>query len=470
MAQAASSSRVSWGQLTVGLAAACAIALVGLAIVFQQQWLPLVRARLSPPATSAGDDQDHAGHDHAGHDHVGHDDANSIELTSQARKNIGLKTAPVTLQSFTRTISVPGMIVERPGRSTVKVTTPMTGIITEIYPIEGESISPGRKLFELRLTHEEIVQAQAELLRTAEELDVLHREIARLEKASADGALPGKTLLERKYEQQKLEAANRSQQQALLLHGLSEAQIQSILKNRALLQGVTIEAPKAVMESPSAGGGLHFQIQKIMVAPGQHVNAGDPLAVLIDYSTLLIEGNAFEGDAALIDKAAQEKSPVSAILPQDNAQRQRIDDLRILYQSSQVDPQTRAWHFYVTLPNEAREDHDAETGRRFLNWRFRPGQRMQLQVPVETWTERIVLPLDAIAQDGVETYVFTPNGDHFDRRPVHIEYRDDFNAVIAADGAIFPGDEVVVSGARQLQLAIKNKAGGAIDPHAGHTH
>ena len=81
------------------------------------------------------------------------------------------------LQSFTKTISVPGMIVERPGRSTVEVTAPMTGIVTRIYTIEGEAVEPGAKLFELRLTHEELVQSQAELLQTAEELDVIGREI-----------------------------------------------------------------------------------------------------------------------------------------------------------------------------------------------------------------------------------------------------------------------------------------------------
>ena len=78
--------------------------------------------------------------------------------------------------------------------------------------------------------------------------------------------------------------------------------------------------------------------------------------------------------------------------------------------------------------------------------------------------------VDAVAQDGVETYVFLPNGDRFDRRPVHVEYRDRLSVVVANDGSIFPGDAVVVVGAQQMQLALKNKSGGAIDPHAGHNH
>ena len=67
---------------------------------------------------------------------------------------------------------------------------------------------------------------------------------------------------------------------------------------------------------------------------------------------------------------------------------------------------------------------------------------MQLRVPVEQWKNRIVLPVDAIAQEGAETFVFLENGDHFDRRPVHVEHRDQLWAVIANDGSLFPGDTV----------------------------
>ena len=112
----------------------------------------------------------------------------------------------------------------------------MTGVITRIYPIEGEAVEPGEKLFDLRLTHEELVQSQADLLKTAEELDVIAREIKRIEDLIKDQALPGKQLLERQYEQQKLQAAMRAQRQALLLHGLTNEQVDAILRERTLLQ------------------------------------------------------------------------------------------------------------------------------------------------------------------------------------------------------------------------------------------
>jgi hypothetical protein len=95
---------------------------------------------------------------------------------------------------------------------------------------------------------------------------------------------------------------------------------------------------------------------------------------------------------------------------------------------------------------------------------------VELRVPVERWENRIVLPVDAVAKDGVETYVFQANGQRFDRRPVHVEHRDRLWAVIANDGSLFAGERVAVSGAEQLQLALKNAQQGGVDPHAGHQH
>src|SRR4051812_5247744 len=45
----------------------------------------------------------HAGHDHG---HAGHNDENSLVLSEQARKNIGLTIAPIKLQEFERTIAI----------------------------------------------------------------------------------------------------------------------------------------------------------------------------------------------------------------------------------------------------------------------------------------------------------------------------------------------------------------------------
>ena len=81
-----------------------------------------------------------------------------------------------------------------------------------------------------------------------------------------------------------------------------------------------------------------------------------------------------------------------------------------------------------------------------------------------------MLPVEAVVQEGPEAYVYQEIQGHFDRKPVHVEYRDQRFAVIESDGSLFPGDKVAAKGAYQIHLALKNKSGGGPDPHAGHHH
>lgn len=418
------------------------------------------------------EDEGHAvDHDHGeAAAHEGHVEDNSLELSEQARRSIGLLEGDITLTAFQRTISVPGIVVERRGRSKLTIIAPMTGSVTNIFVTEGEAVTPDQPLFEMRLTHEELVQAQADLLKTAEEVDVVRREIARLQGIGPEGIVAVKTILERKYELQKLEAVRKAQQQALILHGLSEAQVEEILVKRTLLGTLVVHAPAASGPPPGSTGEITLLVQELAVERGQHVTAGDTLAILADHAMLLVEGEAFEQDVPQITRAAAENHPVVAILESKAGPQQRIEGLQIAYVANRIDTESRALHFYVQLPNEIVRDTHGDGDARFVEWRYKPGQRMQLRVPVEEWADRIVLPTEAVAQDGVENYVFRANGDHFDRQAVHVEHRDPQWVVVANDGTLFPGDRVALSAAQQLQLALKNKSGGAIDPHAGHQH
>jgi len=441
------------------------------------------------PGHDAHDEAKHAheseadGHDEAEHEHEHehekghadahvtdhkHDEALAVKLSETAKANVGLQLAKLELTTFERTITVPAMVVERPGRSNIQIAAPLTGAVTRVYPIQGETVVGGQPLVDLRLTHEEVVEAQAEFLQTAENLDVVRREIERLEKVAADGVISGKTLLERKYEQQKLQAAQHSQRQRLLLHGLSSEQIDDILKTRRLLGSLTIVAPCQDETGDCASHPL--QVEEIKIERGQHVKAGDPLCVLADYSELYIQGKAFEQDAPLLDRAIENNRPLTAAFDGDGRQRRTVGGLSLLYVAGKIEPESRAFLFYVRLPNQVVRTRRTDDGRQFSTWRFKPGQRAQLLVPVERWPNRIVLPVGAVVQDGAESYVFEQNGGHFDRRAVRVEYRDEYSVVVANDGVLTPGRMAIVAGAYQVYLAMKNKAGGAPDPHAGHNH
>jgi multidrug efflux pump subunit AcrA (membrane-fusion protein) len=147
-----------------------------------------------------------------------------------------------------------------------------------------------------------------------------------------------------------------------------------------------------------------------------------------------------------------------------------IEGLKLAFVGNSVDANKRTLPFYVDLPNQILRDETNADRQRFLTWKFRVGQRLQLQVPVEVWKDQLVLPVDAVVKDGADWFAFQQNGDHFDRIAVHVKHRDQTSVVIDNDGVLFPGDVVALRAAHQLQMALKNKSGGGVDPHAGHTH
>lgn len=467
----------------------------------RQRWFPATKAWVDQTAVSfrnggdethegeAADEADpHAGHDHAAH--AGHDAANSLELSKQAVRNIGLSDEtirPIKLETFRRSITVPAVVVERPGRSRVQVATPMTGVVTHVHAVQGEAVEPGSLLFQIRLTHEDLVNAQTDFLRTLGELDVEQREVARLQEVTNSGAIAGKVLLERQYALDKLIANLSAMRESLRLHGLSDSQVEQIAQSRRLLRELQIFAPsvdshgeeelRLTQRVIQAGYVKDEQkkhttpliLQDLAVHKGQSISAGETLCILTDYDELFIEGLAFEQDIKQLRTASSNGWTVDAISEEPGSESHVIEGLEMAYLANKVDAQSRTLNFYVRLPNEVAKDHRAD-GNRYVEWRYVPGRRLQLRVPVQEMLEQIVVPVEAVASEGAETFVFQQNGSHFDRVPVHVKYRDQYSAVIDNDGSLFPGDVIAMRGAHQMQMALKNKSGGGVDPHAGHNH
>jgi multidrug efflux pump subunit AcrA (membrane-fusion protein) len=471
------------------------VAVIAIAAISSQWWWSKIRPLIAGQTSSALTSDEH-GHQTDGHEHghAGHEEMTSLELTPQAMKNLGLgpeSLKPITLSNYHRSISVPAIITARPGRTQIQVSSPLSGVVTHVHAVTGEAVTPGELLFEVRLTYEDLVDTQSQFLKTISELEVENREIARLEQVTLSGALSDKPLLERRYAKDKLEAALNSQREALRLHGLSVDQIDRIQSQRRLLRDLKIFAPDIDQHSENeelhltstrlrsisyqadeheqSHSGRPLIVEELRVQKGQGVTAGEMLCKLSDFSQLYIEGQAFEQDGPAVVNAALEKWPIRAILSTP-AGDQILNDLKLAFVGNSVNEASRTLSFYVELPNEILRDEVNNSGQRFLSWKYRPGQRLQLQVPVESWQDQIVVPVDAVAKEGAEWFVFQRNGDHFDRVPVHVRHRDQASVVIANDGAIYPGDVIALKSAHQMQIALKNKSGGGVDPHAGHHH
>ncbi|QDS93433.1 hypothetical protein FF011L_22030 [Roseimaritima multifibrata] len=496
--------RFEFNQFTVtALKWVAGIVLVVVAGVTYSKWWPVVSGWVDATlANESGESPDAHPAPKPDLDSGGNIALEVLRLSPQAFQNLRLTAdslRPIELTDYQRSITVPAVVAAKPGRSSVVVSSPLNGVVTHVHAVTGEAVTPGALLFEVRLTYEDLVETQTAYLKTISELEVEDREIARLESATQSGAISGRQLLERRYAKEKLEAFAKSQREALRLHGLSERQIEGIGKNGKLMGDLRIYAPD--VDSHDHDQELHLSqadaltvgftgsqatlfpgaiptakkedhvliVEQLDVHKGQAIVSGETLCTLSDYTDLFIEGKAFEHDIAALTEAASNNWKVSALINGSTGQ-QVIDGLNLAYVSNSVDPISRTLSLFVELPNERVRDVLNSEDQRFVSWKYRVGQRLELRVPVEEWKDQIVLPAEAVVKEGTDWFVFQQSGQTFTRVPVHVRHRDQSAVVIANDGSIFPGDVVARKGAHQMQMAIKNKTGGGADPHAGHSH
>lgn len=426
----------------------------------RDRWLPLLEQALRGDM-SAASPVDHEPHDHDGL--AGEKDV--LELSPQARRNLGLLSRPAALSKYRRTILVPGEIQDRPGVSDRGVTSPVIGIVAEVHAFPGDTVRPGEKLFTLRLVSEYVQNSQAELFRATRETELEQEKRARL--AQVESVIAGSRLIEIDQQLRRLQAAITSHRQDLLARGLSPDQVSEAAAGR-FVSSIDIVVPRSALAS-APGGDLTYEVQELTVELGTQVQAGHLLAVLSNHRLLYVVGHAFKGEAPALERAAQQRWPVRIEFAEDDATGWPTlpQEFAIRHLANTIDSASRTFDFFIPLENQARRYETG--GESFVAWRFRPGQRVRLHVPVEEFDDVIVLPADAVVRDGPETYVFRQNGDLFNRLPVHVIYEDRLNAVLANDGSVAPGWYLAQSGAASLNRVLEAQSASGT-PVGAHVH
>ena len=398
-------------------------------------------------------------------------EAKTLKMTEQARKNLGLVSKVAKPQQYWRTIEVPGEIVDRPGYSDRGVTSPAVGVVTEVHAFPGDTVKPGDRLFTLRLFSEYLQNTQSELFKATKEIQLITEQHTRLEGLAKTGGIPEARLIELDSQLRRQKTLIQSYHQDLLTRGLNPEQIQSVSEGTfvstidivtpAVLDHTKKEEaiqPMAFQSSDDEFNGLAYEVQELNVELGQQVQAGQLLSKLANHQLLYIEGHAFKREGSYLAKAAENKWPIQCTFAEDD----QIDwptfdqTLEIRHLANSIDPTTRTFNFFIPLSNQSRAyDKDNQT---FIVWRFRPGQRVRLQVPVEELKDVLVLPSAAIVREGPEAYVFQQNGDLFNRLPVHVLHEDRLQVVLANDGSVKRGLYLAQSSAASLNRVLKAQA------------
>lgn len=465
----------------------------------RDRWLPLVThvdSSAELPIEAREHDDGH-GHAHAGDEPLDH-----VDLTEQARRNLGLEIGEVVLQDYWRTVAIPGVVAEEPGHCERRISTTVNGVILKVHALQGQTVKPGDALFDIQPTSDLLTNAQAGLLKTIQDLELADSELARLRPQVDTGTLGKNAYLAKEADKKRLESTRLIQMQELLVRGLSPDQIRTIAETKTLIRQFTVRVPVAPQvtdnppsertttraddsrllpvslksETPSVphlkehehDHDSIYTVETLSVSLGKLVQPGEELCQLASHTVLLIEGQAFERESALITRALEQGWPVTAIFESGESENVVRKELRILYVNNSIDEEHRTLKFFIPLSNEVVRDNPGANGLMYRTWRFKPGQKVRLLLPVEKLSERIVLPADAVVKEGPDAYVFRQNGKLMEQVAVTVEHLDPREAVLKNDGSLFEGDEVARNQAYQLHLALKKAEGGG--GHAGHDH
>jgi multidrug efflux pump subunit AcrA (membrane-fusion protein) len=290
-------------------------------------------------------------------------------------------------------------------------------------------------------------------------------------------------LIELRADLSRQRAIIQSARQDLLTRGLLPEQIDRVEQVGEFVSTIEVSAPpalvgQAISEStgnnglrqtnsdayPSLSSDVAYEVQELSVEMGQQVQAGQLLAKLSNHQSLYVVGHAFKREASFLQKATEANRPVEIDFADDDATEWPVmeQNFQIRHLANSIDPSSRTFDFFVPLSNQSHVYDKA--GKQFLVWRFRPGQRARIRVPVEQFENVFVLPSEAVVREGPEAYVFRQNGDLFKQLTVHVQHEDRLMTVIANDGSIPGGSYLAQSSAASLNRVLKAQTASGAQP------
>ena len=107
-----------------------------------------------------------------------------VLLSPQAQKNLRMVTLPLQGQAYWKSITVPGMVIDRPGFSDRGVVAPATGVVSRILRVPGDTVRVGEPLFTIKLLSESLHLTQTDLFKAAQDIRLAQAQRQRLAEVS----------------------------------------------------------------------------------------------------------------------------------------------------------------------------------------------------------------------------------------------------------------------------------------------
>lgn len=336
-----------------------------------------------------------------------------------------MKTLGVTLLKLEQPAAIAGMayaakVTLPPGQEQV-VSAPVAGVVDQLLVGEQQAVKAGQPL--LRLNSPQFGEMQLKLLEAASRARLSQKTLQREKALLAEGIIPERRVQEAEAAAQDDVARQRQAEAALRLAGIDVGSIQRIAAGGTVQDGVVVRARAAGV------------VMGIDIKPGQRVQEADALLRLASLQTLWLD-IAMPVDRQPATLIKDNKAAVIEIVGRDAVA------MPLSVGAMVSDSQT------VTL--RARVTRGAE--------RLRPGEVVQARVPFAANAAGWALPLQAVARQDDQAYVFVRTDKGFIARPVSVV--SSAGASVQVTGELKSGQEVATASVIALKAAWQGKSGG----------
>jgi RND family efflux transporter MFP subunit len=370
--------------------------------------------------------------------HPSETDIYRIVLTPKAKERLQISTVAVERQSIPRHRSLGGDMVV-PDGSRLPVTAPLTGRLTQIgessIVAAGQMVKADQPLLKLTpiLRPEQEVPTAAERVQMANaRASLVSQQIqaagdenqaqARVDGAQIAFDRTKRLLADKAGSQRQLDDA-----EAAL--NVARKELEAARERRELLDKLTLEAetataPTIMIDAPQAG-----MIQTVSAQPGQVVSAGSPLFEIVDLNRMWVRVPIYAGLVQEINRSA------NALVGPLSGNGDTVAASPITAPPTAT-PLSASIDLYYAVDNS--------------KGRFRPGERVAVNVPLMGQDDSLVIPRAAVLRDIYGTaWVYVQSGEQeFRRQRVSVVFNTESLAVLSLGPEI--GTPVVVDGAAEL--------------------
>ena len=294
---------------------------------------------------------------------------NALEVTVPKQMQGRIKVGEPPSEHVARRINAPARIMADETRM-ARISSPITGRITEIAAVEGQHVHSGQTLAVLHST--ELSNTELTFLEACSQRDLSDKAVARAEQLLKADVIGVAELQRRQAElQQKTEEKDAAHSQLIVL-GVTPDEIDRIEKSRKVDSVTSIIASTAgvVLERKATAG--------------QVVPPAETVFVIADLSEVWLMADIPEESAGRIQLNKQVEAEVAAFPGE-------IVRGRLSFVSATVNPETRTVRVRMTLPNPHRK--------------YKPDMLASMFMMDDSRQEKVV-PSDAVVREDNRDNVF----------------------------------------------------------------